>query len=185
MFEHTLKEADRLGMGVDLATGTGWPFGGLWVGADDACKNFVHKTYSLKGGESLNEPISFVQKPVARAVNRRVDISELKDPISSNENLQALALDQVRFEKPLPLQALMAYSDKGRTLNLTDKVNANGKARLDGAGGQLDDLRRLPGLAWKDGRARRPRRRGQCDRSFFRPLAQELSEKIRPGLGRP
>src|SRR5262249_32919119 len=34
MLEHTLKEADRLGLGVDLATGTGWPFGGPWVGAD-------------------------------------------------------------------------------------------------------------------------------------------------------
>jgi len=39
MLEHTLKEADRLGMGVDMATGAGWPFGGPWVGAEDACKN--------------------------------------------------------------------------------------------------------------------------------------------------
>ena len=30
MLEHTLKEADRLGLGVDMATGTGWPFGGPW-----------------------------------------------------------------------------------------------------------------------------------------------------------
>jgi len=45
MLEHSLKEADRLGMGVDLATGTGWPFGGPWVDAADACKNLVHKTY--------------------------------------------------------------------------------------------------------------------------------------------
>lgn len=27
-FEHVLKEAKRLGLGVDLTTGTGWPFGG-------------------------------------------------------------------------------------------------------------------------------------------------------------
>jgi hypothetical protein len=127
MLAHTLKEAQRLGMGVDLATGTGWPFGGPWVGEDGACKNVVHQTYALKGGERLNEPVSFAQKPLVRAIGRRVSITELKEPISANQNLQALALDQVRFEKRLPLQVLMAYSDKGETLNLTDKVNREGK----------------------------------------------------------
>ena len=28
MLEHTASEAQRLGLGVDMATGTGWPFGG-------------------------------------------------------------------------------------------------------------------------------------------------------------
>jgi hypothetical protein len=27
MLEHTAREAQRLGLGVDMATGTGWPFG--------------------------------------------------------------------------------------------------------------------------------------------------------------
>jgi hypothetical protein len=122
MLGHTLKEADRLGIGIDMATGTGWPFGGPWVETDHACKNFVHQVYNLKGGERVNETIGYVQASMARAVGRRVNISELKEPISANENLQALALDQVRFEKPLPLQVLMAYSERGETLNLTDKV---------------------------------------------------------------
>ncbi len=33
--QHTLAEAERLGLGVDMATGTGWPFGGPWVDAAD------------------------------------------------------------------------------------------------------------------------------------------------------
>ncbi len=127
MLEHTLREADRLGMGVDMSTGTGWPFGGPWVGADDACKNLVAKTYAVKGGARLDETIRYVQKPLVRTVGTRVKITDLKDPVSANENLQALALDQVRFEKPLPLQALMAYSENGAALNLTDKVDSNGK----------------------------------------------------------
>lgn len=127
LLSHTLKEADRLGMGVDMAAGTGWPFGGSWVGAEDACKNFVHRTYTVKGGEGLSEPIGYVQKPLVRAVGRRVNIAELKEPVSANGNLQALALDQVRFETRLPLQVLMAYSDKGETLDLTNKVNRSGK----------------------------------------------------------
>ena len=129
MFEHTLKEAERLDLGVDLATGNGWPFGGPWVPDEDACKNFVHKTWSLKGGERLSEAVSFMQGPLVRAVGRRVSIEEVKHPISSNTNLQQLALDQVRFQKPLALQVLMAFSDTGAKENLTAKVGRDG--RLD------------------------------------------------------
>ncbi len=127
MLEHTLKEAERLGMGVDMATGTGWPFGGPWVGAEDASKNFVHQSYTLKNGQRLDEPIIYTQKPLVRAVGRRVNISELKNPVSANPNLQDLALDQVRFETRLPLVSLMAFSNAGETLDLTSRVNQDGK----------------------------------------------------------
>lgn len=127
MLEHTLKEADRLGMGVDMATGTGWPFGGPGVGAEDACKNFAYQSYTLKSGQRLDEPIIYTQKPLVRAVGRRVNIAELKNPVSANPNLQELALDQVRFETRLPLVALMAFSDSGEKLDLTGKVGQEGK----------------------------------------------------------
>jgi alpha-L-rhamnosidase len=135
MLDHSLKEASRLGLGVDMATGTGWPFGGPWVGADDSCRNVVHKIYNLKGGESLSEPIVHLQKPLVRAIGRRVAIAELKEPISANRNLQALALDQVRFEKKLSPHLLIAYSDKGETLDLTDKVDSSGKLSWVAPGG--------------------------------------------------
>jgi hypothetical protein len=35
MLRHTLAEADRLDLGVDMVTGTGWPFGGPWVRDED------------------------------------------------------------------------------------------------------------------------------------------------------
>ena len=127
MLEYTLKRAKRLDMGVDMATGNGWPFGGPWVRANIACKNMVYKTYTLQGGENLSEPVTYVQSPMVRAIGRCLEISDIKEPISSNDNLQALALEQVRFEKPLPLQVLMAYSDQGQTLDLTDRVDAGGK----------------------------------------------------------
>ncbi|MFL6256022.1 MAG: glycosyl hydrolase, partial [Pyrinomonadaceae bacterium] len=126
MLEHTLKEANRLGLGVDMSTGTGWPFGGPEVNAEDACKELASKTWELRGGARLGEPVRFIQKPLVRAVGRRPDIKDLREPISANPNLQELALDQVRFEKPLPLQALMAYSDKGETLDLTARVRSDG-----------------------------------------------------------
>src|SRR4051794_6431522 len=30
-FQHVLNEAKRLDLGIDMATGNGWPFGGPWV----------------------------------------------------------------------------------------------------------------------------------------------------------
>ena len=126
VFKHTLKEGKRLGLGIDLANASGWPFGGPWIQAEDACKNVQYKQYSLKGGQKLKEKISFIQEPLVRAVGHRVNISDVKFPISSNTNLQELALDQVRFKKALPLQALMAYSDADDVLDLTEQVSADG-----------------------------------------------------------
>jgi len=156
LFLHTLREAERLDLGIDMATGTGWPFGGPWVTDQDACKNLNYKIYELKGGESLQEKVEFIQAPFLRAVGKQVyevhqsfsteeisavgtakeplvrqepkklEISQLVQPVSANKNLQALALDQVIFERPLTLRVLMAYSDQGTRINLTEHVDKGG-----------------------------------------------------------
>src|SRR5215207_5167927 len=91
MLEHTLTESTRLGLGVDMATGTGWPFGGPTVGDADAAKYVAWKRWTLKGGERRRDTITFVQAPLVRAVSGRGDIAALKDPIATTPNLQALA----------------------------------------------------------------------------------------------
>lgn len=54
MLQHTESEASRLGMQIDMNTGTGWPFGGPEVAVEDAaCKLFITE-YRLKGGERLD-----------------------------------------------------------------------------------------------------------------------------------
>ncbi|MEO6455822.1 MAG: glycosyl hydrolase, partial [Ginsengibacter sp.] len=65
-FDHTLKEAKRLGLGVDLANGTGWPFGGPWVTDDDASKTIYYKTYTVNGGDELKEIIEYQQEVLVR-----------------------------------------------------------------------------------------------------------------------
>ncbi|MGI4867860.1 MAG: glycosyl hydrolase [Janthinobacterium lividum] len=127
MLGHTLSEGKKLGLGVDVAQASGWPFGGPWVTPTDACKYVAYQTYAVQGGQQLTEKISFTQKPIATAIGHRVDIKQLKDPVATNANMQALALEQVRYEKPLPLQALMAYPEKGAAIDLTSKVDATGK----------------------------------------------------------
>jgi hypothetical protein len=154
LLRHTLQEAERLDIGIDMATGTGWPFGGPWVSLHDACKNMEFKTYALKAGERLEEKISFVQQPYLRAVGNQIyevtdntmadeqskgtlkeplparkneiEINQLVEPISANKNLQALALDQVKFEKPLSLVTLMGYNENGEVVDLTKKVDKEG-----------------------------------------------------------
>jgi len=53
MMGWAVSEAHRLGMGVDMTTGTGWCFGGPQVTDQDANASGVVKTYPLAAGEKL------------------------------------------------------------------------------------------------------------------------------------
>ncbi len=155
MFMHVLAETKRLGLGVDMATGTGWPFGGPWVGTNNAPKTMKYTTYELEEGGRLDQPVVFNQQPTLRSVHnemhqfyqrsmqegndvttqmvkvdsvdrsQRLNISQVRNPVSSNNNLQALALDQVQFERELRLITLMAYEEDGQILDLTNSVSSN------------------------------------------------------------
>ncbi|NDW13352.1 glycoside hydrolase family 2 protein [Bacteroides sp. 214] len=119
---YTLNEAKRLGLGVDLANASGWPFGGPWITDEDASKGMYTKTFTLQGGKSLEEKIEYIQNPIVRTQGRKkVTIDELIEPIAANENMQELALDQVRFAKSLPLVALTA--NKLAEVGFSESVN--------------------------------------------------------------
>jgi hypothetical protein len=153
--DHTLREAARLKMGVDMATGTGWPFGGPWVDDDTAARSMVARTWTLAAGERLAEPVRLRQTPLVRAIGnqvhvvnegapgdpprgvaasapvvkpgaRAVQIGDLVEPVTANRNLQALALEQVKYPRDLPLVALMACSDTSDPVDLTARVQADG-----------------------------------------------------------
>jgi hypothetical protein len=55
MMGWAVSEAHRLGMGVDMTTGTGWCFGGPQVTDEDANASVVVKTYELGAGETLKQ----------------------------------------------------------------------------------------------------------------------------------
>ncbi|HEU5136148.1 MAG TPA: glycosyl hydrolase [Steroidobacteraceae bacterium] len=52
MLEHTTREAKRLGLGVDMASGTGWPFGGPTVGEADGSSSLVLLDGKLTGKQT-------------------------------------------------------------------------------------------------------------------------------------
>jgi len=57
MLSHTVQEARRLGMGVDMSTGTGWPFGGPNVSDEDALARVSLQRYEVSGGGRLAEAV--------------------------------------------------------------------------------------------------------------------------------
>ncbi len=60
MLTHVGTEAKRLGLGVDMATGTGWPFGGPWVTPADANT----KAVLSPSGRIIGEPTKqLVKRP--------------------------------------------------------------------------------------------------------------------------
>lgn len=58
MLQFTVKQAAAGGMGVDMNTGTGWPFGGPQVAAATAAAKLITQRYVLKAGERLKERIT-------------------------------------------------------------------------------------------------------------------------------
>jgi len=53
----TVGKAKTLGMGVDMNTGTGWPFGGPQIKPADAAAKIIVQNYKLAAGQSLTEKI--------------------------------------------------------------------------------------------------------------------------------
>ncbi|WEK20169.1 MAG: glycosyl hydrolase [Candidatus Pedobacter colombiensis] len=57
MLRYTVQKSNTLGMGVDMNTGTGWPFGGPMVKPEDAATKLIVQQYELKPGQKLTEAI--------------------------------------------------------------------------------------------------------------------------------
>lgn len=58
-----LKEAKRLHLGIDMTLGTGWPFGGPQITAEEAAKSYKIVTYSPIEGSKPNIPSSLENTP--------------------------------------------------------------------------------------------------------------------------
>jgi hypothetical protein len=85
MLDYTEKEAARLGMQIDMNTGTGWPFGSPNVSMEDAACRLLTETYIIKGGErreltvvpgdERQRPVATLQRVMAFGDGRRMDIT--------------------------------------------------------------------------------------------------------------
>jgi len=149
MLQYSLTEGKRLGLGIDMATGTGWPFGGPWVQDKDASKYIAFKSYSLNGGEMLKDTVQYRQESFVRTANGKpLKVDQVLNPITANKNLQEMALDQVRFDVMLPLKLLMAYDEKGKSIDVTKNV-VNGKLKWTAPAGNWRLIALFEGLHGK------------------------------------
>ena len=94
MLRHAVTEAQRLGLGVDMTTGTGWCFGGPNVGDADANALAVVKTFDVAAGQGLTQKLS-----------------------------------------KAGTQALVAFAPEGRSVDLTDRIAADGTVDWAAEGG--------------------------------------------------
>jgi hypothetical protein len=103
MLSHTENEAARLGMKIDMNTGTGWPFGSPEVTLEDAACKVVFQDYTLKAGETLKEPVT---------------------------------VNDTKQQGVAKLSRLMAFSADGKKLDLTNKLDREGKLRWKAPAGE-------------------------------------------------
>ena len=80
----TVREAHRLGLGVDMTLGTGWCFGGPTVSDHDANASVVVKTFDLSPGERLNERFDRKTTQALVAFGPEGKIIDLTDSITTN-----------------------------------------------------------------------------------------------------
>ncbi len=55
-----------------MATGTGWPFGGPWIGERDASRALTYRTWKLEGGQRLAERVRVEQTAFVRAIGNQI-----------------------------------------------------------------------------------------------------------------
>lgn len=103
MFAHTTAEAKRLGLGVDLTTGTGWPFGGPNVTTEYASSRLNLRSFDPPGAQSLKSELPRGRLQCLVAVSTNGDRLDLTDKVKDGTlewttpagqwKLYALAID--------------------------------------------------------------------------------------------
>ena len=124
--EFTLCKAGKLDLGIDMANGTGWPFGGPYVNDANAAACLFSKTYQVREGESITEEILFHQPEFLKFAGKNKTIpAKLKRPVSLNDSLQLMAIDQIRFPDTLKALIVMAYNESGQSSEITQYLDHN------------------------------------------------------------
>lgn len=85
MLDHTLSEADRLALKVDMVMGTGWPYGGPQVEPEFAASKLVIQKYKLKANETFTDEIRIDDK-------KQIGLAELQKVIAINDSGEKMDL---------------------------------------------------------------------------------------------
>ncbi len=97
MLQFTITKSNNLGLGVDMNTGTGWPFGGPQIKPENAATKLITQKYILKEGEKLAEAIKVKETKQEAAKLQAVtaygsngEVLNLLNRVDANGNLNWL-----------------------------------------------------------------------------------------------
>jgi hypothetical protein len=93
MLAHTVREGQRLDIGVDTIMGTGWPCGGTWVSAPEAAARALFETYHPAPGGRVEAPIRCGMAPTAAllalmAYSAAGEVLELTEKVDGTRHLE-------------------------------------------------------------------------------------------------
>lgn len=91
MLGYTVSEARRLGMDVDMTTGTGWCFGGPRVTDEEANATVVNRTFNVSGGRGLDAKFDRQQTQALVAFSTNANSIDLKHRIQSDGSVDWVA----------------------------------------------------------------------------------------------
>lgn len=127
MLSHTINEADRLGLQVDMNNGTGWPFGGPEVGTKYGARKRIVERWTVAPGHRLEAKIEPSDK-------RQLPVATLQAIIAANGDLRMNITDRLRPDGTLDWKAPKAKSDwqvyaifSGRTFQMVKRAAPGGE----------------------------------------------------------
>lgn len=111
LWKHTLKEAERLGLGVSTLLGSGWNAGGPWIQPEQACKKHVSSELIVTGPQHFKAklPLPKSDKQFYR------DVAIQSFPVSVNQSTNQSGMSGVL--------ALKALSNTVNGMSSTREIN--------------------------------------------------------------
>ena len=87
ILKYTIGEAGKLSMGVDMPTGTGWPFGGPQVTANEAIDRYSVDTQAISGTDPIQIKPGKGQIIAVTAVSRTGQTTILTDKLNADGSI--------------------------------------------------------------------------------------------------
>lgn len=95
LLKHTISEGNRLGLGIDMTCGTGWPFGGPWVHPPLAAARYILEEINADNAKRLDRPLqpnrnddAGASLVVAMAYGPAGEVIELTDKVDLSSHLK-------------------------------------------------------------------------------------------------
>jgi len=125
ILKHTINEGKRLNLGIDMNTGTGWPFGGPKITLEDAASRYIIQSYPLTTGNKLATKIEVtnVRQKEGAMLQSVVAYSEKGEKIDLTTKVTDGTLDWTTPEGTWKLYALF----NGKTMQKVKRAAPGGE----------------------------------------------------------